>query len=381
MNNQLAFITYGNYGKKHLAGPKNKIDAQIKAFSFWFDKVYYFSYTFGTVFCFLNNHEIDKRQAITREDAFREIYYWIKYYKIHNVYIRFELFFDLWTVSFLKQLRTISVIALELPDYPYDTLIRNPRAVLEDEIFRKNISDCVDIIVTQAEYSKIFGIKTIRIVNGVHIDDIPEWRSRKKEKTIHLTGMACLNKWHGYERVIEGLKNYRSENKEYDIKFYIVGEGAESEKYKRLIETYNLMDDVFLVGFKKGTELEELYSITDIGVGTLAYYKINITVGSPIKTLEYCARGIPFIYGYTDRAFNGNEIYTYNVENNEDPIDMNGVIQLYERTVTDEDIHIKMRKYVEDNYTWKDILKPVYDFYCKKSNTKSDVVQRKDCES
>lgn len=54
-----------------------------------------------------------------------------------------------------------------------------------------------------------------------------------------------------------------------------------------------------------GDDLEEMYQMCDIGIGSLAMYRNDMNEASPLKTREYLAHGLPVIFGYTDTDLQG----------------------------------------------------------------------------
>jgi len=87
-----------------------------------------------------------------------------------------------------------------------------------------------------------------------------------------------------------------------------------------------------------------------------------VVSATPIKTREYCSRGLPFIYGYEDDGFTGKEPYVRKASNSPEPIDMGAIIELYEATVENENILNNMRSYTEENFSWDILLRDVVKY-------------------
>lgn len=91
-------------------------------------------------------------------------------------------------------------------------------------------------------HDKIWGIDTIVIENGVNTDEYPpvkffDANTKISETTLVLTGVANISIWHGFDRIIEGIKKYNlteRNSQQYDIIFNIVGNGAELNRLKKL---------------------------------------------------------------------------------------------------------------------------------------------------
>ena len=84
--------------------------------------------------------------------------------------------------------------------------------------------------------------------------------------------------------------------------------------------------------------------------------------GSPIKGAEYCARGLPFICGYHDLRFPPDWEFMLNVPNNPEPIDMNRVIEFWEKVALQANYKELMRNYAEEQLIWDKIMAPVVDY-------------------
>ena len=61
-------------------------------------------------------------------------------------------------------------------------------------------------------------------------------------------------------------------------------------------------------------------------------HRIGLFEGSTLKTREYCAKGIPFIYGYRERGIKESFPYAFRVSANEEPIDLKKIITLPYKT-------------------------------------------------
>jgi len=156
-----------------------------------------------------------------------------------------------------------------------------------------------------------FGVKkkSKLIANGVDVSTI---KQRKKapswpNKTLVLLGVANVSYWHGYDRVIEGIKNYYEivrADSDPDVEFLIVGAGAEIPNLMSLVEQYGLRKRVKFLGPLSGAELDEVYERAHIGIGSLGSYRKGLFLSSELKVREYCAVGIPFVLATNDPDFN-----------------------------------------------------------------------------
>ncbi|AEX85651.1 glycosyltransferase [Marinitoga piezophila KA3] len=267
-------------------------------------------------------------------------------------------------ISFLKKIKSYNLkVFVEIPTFPYDDEIHNFKQKLKlynDKIYRNFLKKFVDYIVTYSEHDEILGIKTIKIVNGIDVDKIPVRSPLPKNKNrIDLIGVANVSKWHGYDRLIKGLEEYYKNKYEKEVYFHIVGEGPELENLKLLTQNLKLDKFVIFHGFKTGKDLDELFNLADVGIGSLGMYRIGLKKGAILKLREYCSRGLPFIYGYDDSDFDSFK-YAFKVPNNSSIIHINEIIDFYEK-FKDRDYINEIRKYAEKNLSWAVKLKPIIE--------------------
>lgn len=289
------------------------------------------------------------------------------------VYIRKPLL-DRGSHKFLRQLKKkypeVRVL-LEIPTYPYDkeliTGIKDYPLYLKELIYRSQLYRFVDRIVTYSNDKQIFGIQTICIQNGINVAEhqIREMKSNADE--IHLIAVASFQKYHGYERVINGLTDYYHAGGSRKLILDMVGGGEELNAYKKLTEERNLQEYVVFWGPKHGEELKAVFDQADIGLGSFGFYKIGLEIASSLKLREYLARGLPVIGGSKQDLFT-EESFPYYLEfsNDDTNLDMERIVSFYDRiyeaTEAYETVISNIREYAEENVTWKKTFAPVMEY-------------------
>ena len=170
-----------------------------------------------------------------------------------------------------------------------------------------------------------------------------------------------MAKWHGYERILEGLFYYYQNKGDYEILFKIVGEGPEKQRYISMVTQYDLGAYVEFLGKLEGESLEQQYNMSDLAVSSLGLYKTGIQEVAPIKGSEYCARGIPFICGYDDMRFPESVDFIMHVTNDSKPIDMYQIINFYQQINSKQTYQEEMRNYAIKHLTWDRVLSSVIE--------------------
>lgn len=359
----MLYIYCGDLNKTNFIGVKKKVLAQCRAFSKKFNIIYYTIFA-GQVLYLLELEKdkvVDKEIVITKKECYEILLKWIGEYNIKRVYIRYTRS-DVWFIDFLKELKRKEINrVLEFPTIPYDGEGGNIRPI-EDRYYREKICDYIDCCTTYTNYKTVFNIPCITLINGVDITEQKIKSYRKKDGTMRFLAVATLSKWHGYERFIQGMYNYYSNGGEKNIIFNIVGEGGQLQYYKRLVNESRLSEHVIFHGKLEGEKLDKIYDNSDIAVGSLGFYKTGLQSGAPIKLREYCAKGIPFIYGYDDISFDDNNYFGYRVSNDETPIDMWDIIHFYDEIYDGRDFIKDMRTYTVSKLTWDKVLQPVIEY-------------------
>lgn len=289
------------------------------------------------------------------------------------VYIR-KLYCDFAFIEFLKKLKknySKVKIVIEVPTYPYDkeqfSSLKQLPIYIKDKYFREKIYKYVDRIVTYTNDNEIFHVQTVKIQNGIDIEQFPVIVPRDRDDEIHLLAVAALQSYHGYERVIIGLKNYYAHGGQRDVMFYIVGTGPEEKKLRAIVKKERLENRVIFFGKKIGDELTEICNKADIGMGSFGFYKIGLEIASSLKLREYLARGLPIIGGSKQDLFS-EETFPYYLEfsNDNTPLDIEKIVNFYDSVYNSsekqETVIMNIRKYAEENVTWEKTFEPVMDY-------------------
>lgn len=302
-----------------------------------------------------------------------------EYKEADAFYIRF-LAGDYHFARFINKLRKNnpeSKIVMELADYPttwYMTtsllykIVYSP-IILKDILARRYYTKCVDRIALLKPIDKVYGIPVLHFENGIDIDDIKVKLPCKSTK-IKLLAVAAMCNFHGYDRLIEGLKDYYKVGGRREIELHLVGgkevPGNDLLKYKELCKKYNLDKYVIFHGEKTGKELDDIYDTCNIAVASLGMYRIGYKVANSLKIREYAAKGMPIISGCPTDIFEGREFsYVCEMPNDSSPIDMNKVINFFDKIYIEgeEKVISNIRSFAEEYCDMSYAMKSVIEFY------------------
>ena len=364
----LLYITFVDFRAFFAQGVHRKIQGQVKAMERQLDKVYYMGWSYPKAVLMKDEGQIvEIEPAVTTKDYIEVIKDWIKKYDVEQTYIRYSKT-SKWLLDLLIYQRTNNIkTVLEITSYPYDIEAAEGIIKSQNDCYNAELYKYFDRITTYSSHKNILGVSSINLVNGVDIDKNPISLKEKSEKDIVFITVSSMQTWQGYERFIEGIYLYYKNGGKYDIRFKMIGSGPEENYYKTLVDKYQLQSRVEFLGqieLSEKKRIDQQYDLSDIAVGTLGVYKqMGTNEGSPIKGAEYCARGIPFICGYHDLRFPPDWEYILNVPNNAEPIDMNQVIDFYEKVTAQEHYKESMRDYAIKYLTWDKIMEPVVAYF------------------
>lgn len=298
----------------------------------------------------------------------------LKHHKIRNIYIRYILSEFL----FLNVLKTLKVknnsrIIIEVPTYPYkgELMIRKfgKLIYLVDYFCNKRLKKYVDCIATFSADEEIFGIKTLKIINGIKFSSIKERKYKQRiSDEINIIAIATMKLWHGYDRFIEGLNIYYKNGGKKKVILHLVGNGEEIPKYKNMVNEYCLKDNVIFYGDKYGEKLDVLYEYCDIALQGLGAHRINIFRSSSLKSREYGAKGMPIITSCEIDAFPSSHCdFILKVPEDESYIDIQTIINFYNRLNMkyndNKNLIQEIRRYTKESCDMSVTMKPIIDFF------------------
>lgn len=299
---------------------------------------------------------------IKKRISFAPIIRYIREEQISFVYIRYYHNANPFTIHLVKAIKKLGAkVALEIPTYPYDQeFIDQKLSLFIDRQFRHALCRELNAIITFSNNSEIFGQHTICISNGIDFNSIPLRKQMHSiGKELHLIGVAEVHFWHGYDRLIEGLKNYYAQNPTYKVYFHIVGPLSGEREYQEIkvpIQLYNLHPYIILHGAKHGKELDALFEKADFAIGSLARHRSGIYNIKTLKNREYAARGFGFIYSEIDDDFEKMP-YILKVPADETPIDILSLITFCQKQIISPQ---EIRDSIQ-HLSWKEQMKKVYD--------------------
>ena len=375
---KILFIVY--HGFSEVSGISKKIHYQVKGLRENGHEVHlcYYDYDSNGHRCRYIDGEVIKDYGtgifagLHQRIDYDCVYDYCRDNKIEFVYARCFQNANPFLISFFKRLKKLGIKSVtEIPTYPYDQeFVGFPfltRVGLKiDQLFRNQLSNQMNAIVTFSDAETIFGQRTIRISNGVDMDSIPlHHYNVPEDNSIHLIGVAEVHYWHGYDRLIAGLgEYYRNISNPRRVYFHVVGGVWKSEMYdsihapgfSELMDKYNIRDKIFFHGQLFGDALDDVFNQSCFAIGSLARHRSGITFIKTLKNREYATRGIPFIYSEQDSDFDDLP-YVIKAKPDESPIDIPQILDFIDNH---HFLPEEIRKTVE-RLSWKIQMQKVID--------------------
>lgn len=289
------------------------------------------------------------------------------------IYIRIPRFISKQMLRFLegfKKTNPNSSVILEVPTYPYDVMMKNWKlypALLKDRAHRSELVRYVDRISDLSETENIFGIETVQIINGVDLDRVHERKiGPRHPDELNIMCSSFYRDYHGIDRLIDGLGDYYRSEPQVEVNLYLAGGGDELPRLKRMVKSLGLEDHVFFPGVLNEEELDVLYEKCSLAVGVLGLFRAGATTTSALKTREYLAKGMPFIYAGSLDVFDKKpQPFCLQFSNDDTPIDIHTVVAFYEDVYaksSEEEVIKAIRDYAEDAIAMTKAMKNVANY-------------------
>ncbi|PXZ43523.1 glycosyltransferase [Sanguibacteroides justesenii] len=303
---------------------------------------------------------------IKKRTAYSHLYRYILDNDIRFVYMRYDHNANPFLIRFLKKLRKkgIKTVA-EIPTYPYDQeynglALKEKLMLYADKFFRTSMAKQLFRIVTFSGYTSIWHVPTINISNGIDFSRIKlKTQNDYSLREFHLTGVADMHRWHGYDRIVAGMIEYYKQPHDTDVYLHLVGGGMPDilNELHQMVTDHHLEEKIFFHGPVFGEELDNIFEQTDMGVASLARHRSQISKIKTLKNREYAARGIPFVYSETDEDFDRMP-YIMKAPADDSPINIQSLVDFWQ---THPFIPAEIRNSIEPALSWTQQMQKITD--------------------
>jgi glycosyltransferase involved in cell wall biosynthesis len=229
--------------------------------------------------------------------------------------------------------------------------------------FARRIGAIVTMTHELADFQRAKGCKNVAVIpNGIDTTRFPVRSVPALNEHINLLflkGTSTLASWNGLDRLIASIDAYHAQRPEGGLPFRILicGKFMEGEIPER--------DYLEHLGYLRGAELEVVFNRAHLAVSTLCSFRRGLEESAILKTREYFARGIPFIFAYTDVDFDGSETVrrnTLHFPNSDELMDMKTVEAFARDRMADPQHPGAMHAWAETQLDYRIKMKKLRDF-------------------
>lgn len=307
----------------------------------------------------------DSSSAIVRDERFLDyIENLFRKREVEMAYIRHMIpGIHLIRILRLAQKNGIKVY-YEIPTYPYfaeqfRTSKRKYRAVVKivlDLLFWPWIYRYINKLVVIKSNTKVkMYSKMVEITNGVRTDTIKSKNYKKENSSgiFRMVAVGTLYPYHGYDRVLRGLKACGEKVGDTVVEFHIVGNSPTIEELKGEAQQMKL-NHVFFHGVKSTEELNVMYEDFHVGLGCLALHRRNADIDTTLKIIEYYCRGVPVVTsGYSPMDAYHPE-FTIHLSDGEQPVDIPAIYDEYQKI--EKGTRGKISRTAQEIFSWDYIM-------------------------
>lgn len=219
----------------------------------------------------------------------------------------------------------------------------------------------VFVFTGDATFDLFYGKPAVNIDNGINVESLPMRTPIMDKDKIHILALASMSYWHGYDRLIKSLHQYKGED---SVVIHMVGgyDGGSLAEWENLVHELNMEDCVIFHGLLYGSELDAMFDLCDVGINSLGLYRKGFDQTSELKVREYAARGLPFICSVKDPALVEleNPLWKY-VENDESIPNMQEIVNFVKKMRKDIDHPKKLRLYALEHMSWEAQFEKIFD--------------------
>lgn len=247
--------------------------------------------------------------------------------------------------------------------------VLNPlRIYLERNNSPKLISLAAGIIAVTNElrerYAEIAGnsVPSYVVSNGIDVENVSftgfqPYIPGSGLKILFVSG--TFYPWHGLDRLLRGLALYDGDER---ISLRLVGKVHRTEELDLIRDFKHQNIKIEVLASQASEDLDGLFQDSNVAVSSLAIFRNNMKEACVLKTREYTARGIPFVYAYDDVDLDEECSFSLKIEASDEPVDIAEVLEFSRRISSIEGISQKMRSYALDRMDWSEKVKEMYDF-------------------
>lgn len=219
----------------------------------------------------------------------------------------------------------------------------------------KRFKKYLEYFLIEGNFKEMYGIPCYSMNMGVEVEKIKPHKYFGNKDELNLISVANENIYHAYDRIIKSVYNYINNGGRKKVYIHFVG--TISEKTRALIKQLNLEKFIILYGKKSGSDLDNIYNFCNVGLGPFGQHRIGGKKDTGLKTKEYFAKGLPYIFSGEEPTVPKGYPYICAFPSDESMIDFEEVWNFYQTYVDDKNVVKNMRDFAIKNYSWDRIMR------------------------
>ncbi|MFT3714306.1 MAG: glycosyltransferase [Archangium sp.] len=196
------------------------------------------------------------------------------------------------------------------------------------------------------------------VANGIDVDRMP------------LTGFAPFDgrelrmlfiasshaPWHGTDRLLSSLRAWKGPTKlRLDLIGGASGAPPGTTQHEGALTLHHH-------GTLSGAALDAVFQQTTLAFSSLAMFRTGLREACVLKTREYVARGVPFVFGYDDVDLPEPQPFFRNVGNSDAVFPIEQLLDFAREVSSDSTTSERMRALAVDRLDWKVKMHAFHDF-------------------
>ncbi|NQV30785.1 MAG: hypothetical protein HQ508_07855 [Candidatus Marinimicrobia bacterium] len=214
--------------------------------------------------------------------------------------------------------------------------------------------------IRRHEISFVPKIPSHTMSNGINVSRVRiAKRGGRDDNRLHIIFLAArFAPWHGLDYAILGIQKYIGD---VPLTLHVVGNIS---NISQIMDFKNSSLAILIYhGELHNEQLDNLFDQIDIGISSLGIHRIGLHEASVLKTREYFARGIPFVYGYDDSDLTGNEPYGRRVHvQKKGYLDFDELVTMHDQVSVHPNLRVLMREQAKLKIDWQSKLSSLVNF-------------------
>ncbi|MCF7807594.1 MAG: glycosyltransferase [Candidatus Marinimicrobia bacterium] len=230
---------------------------------------------------------------------------------------------------------------------------------------RRFLSLCRGVIGVSSEVTAFEQVyhpngRSFTFSNGIDVKSVPFTGFAGNEEVLNILFLAGrFAPWHALDRLLAGLKQYAGDRR---VRLMLVGNLNKISHIGDWNHQENPNVELKMYGQLNEPKLTEICRFAHVAISSLGIHRVGLEEASVLKTREYMARGIPFIYAYMDSDLKGNEPFAKRVPANDEAIHIQSIVDFYEGYSTNIGLSQTMRNIAEQRLDWSVKLENLIKF-------------------